>query len=66
MPTHFPFGTKWLHCLIALPQSAPEMHHCQYGVAANGVLLICVVPNVCLPVDVGPTGSTACGIQYLI
>jgi len=54
-------------CFTAPPQSAPAMRHCQYGVAAIILaILTCDVPNMCLSVHLGPTGSTAYEIQDFI
>ena len=51
-------------CFIVPPQSAPELCRCQYGMAANVVgLSTCDVPNMCLSLDLGSTGSTACDVQ---
>ena len=55
----FSFQNKMVTlCFIAPPQSAPEVHHCQYVMAANVVaILTCDVPNVVCPYIWVPLGA---------
>jgi hypothetical protein len=53
--------------MVTLCFIAPAVRRCQYSMAANVIaILTCDVPNVCVSVHLGPTGSTACEIQVFI
>jgi hypothetical protein len=63
-----PFVFLWVqngdimsHCL---PQSAVEMHHLEYGTAANVPLMLTYdASSVCLSVDMEHAGNTSCDIH---